>query len=515
MMNVRCHLSSLSLSTKVLFVAVILFIYGMSFPRSSYAGFPFKSDATGDEFPFNRRGSRDANLQSTLDDIAQRHPKFAKHLTNLKKPFGDHSRFPFEEDDIDLDQYIKQFYNSQGLDNPEEFYPRASSHQEQPKQNNSTSPPSDFQPSKAQQDCSKQPKTVEKEVNSNLQQSSTTDLGQRQEPIDDRNQRSSSAPPGGDTKKRFTSSINIPINTPPENMAQPNPNQHQDSKPVERIIPIQMEGRDGPIIPKNTHIPQQNQPAQARHEQSFPRRGFSDEQFSRQGFPEEHFSRHNVPSQFSREEIPIPVQKDTSKTQQQSSQQHTHQEQEPRSEPPKVSTPIQQIQMIKEDVSKLMEQVEQFTGKTKDKQYIYLDEMLTRNLLKLDDIDTQGQENIRVTRKEAIKCIQAAISLLETKATGNVSTKTEVDQQQQQQQQPEKSNSKQDDLQKMDTESSNEPSEKMDTAETKDEALNSETCQETRAVLVSNPQNNDESNASGNLSDNSDGQESNEKKLPQ
>lgn len=241
--------------------------------------------------------------------------------------------------------------------------------------------------------------------------------------------------------------------------------------------------------------------------------GFSDEQFSRQGFPEEHFSRHNVPSQFSREEIPIPVQKDTSKTQQQSSQQHTHQEQEPRSEPPKVSTPIQQIQMIKEDVSKLMEQVEQFTGKTKDKQYIYLDEMLTRNLLKLDDIDTQGQENIRVTRKEAIKCIQAAISLLETKATGNVSTKTEVDQQQQQK--PEKSNSKQDDLQKMDTESSNEPSEKMDTAETKDEALNSETCQETRAVLVSNPQNNVESNASGNLSENSDGQESNEKKLPQ
>lgn len=38
-----------------------------------------------------------------------------------------------------------------------------------------------------------------------------------------------------------------------------------------------------------------------------------------------------------------------------------------------------------------MEQVAQFNGKPRDKQYLYLDEMLTRNLLKLDDIDTQGK----------------------------------------------------------------------------------------------------------------------------
>lgn len=41
--------------------------------------------------------------------------------------------------------------------------------------------------------------------------------------------------------------------------------------------------------------------------------------------------------------------------------------------------------------------------------------MLTRELIKLDDIDTDGKETIRNTRKEAIRSIQRAISLLESK----------------------------------------------------------------------------------------------------
>lgn len=60
--------------------------------------------------------------------------------------------------------------------------------------------------------------------------------------------------------------------------------------------------------------------------------------------------------------------------------------------------------------------VEQFGGKRGDKEYGYLDEMLTRNLLKLDTIDTNGRESIRLARKEAIKCIQASIAVLEAKA---------------------------------------------------------------------------------------------------
>lgn len=67
--------------------------------------------------------------------------------------------------------------------------------------------------------------------------------------------------------------------------------------------------------------------------------------------------------------------------------------------------------------------VEQFGGERGDKDYMYLDEMLTRNLLKLDTIDTNGKESIRLARKEAIKCIQASIAVLEAKASLHLNEK--------------------------------------------------------------------------------------------
>lgn len=73
--------------------------------------------------------------------------------------------------------------------------------------------------------------------------------------------------------------------------------------------------------------------------------------------------------------------------------------------------------MVQKEVDALTEQVKQFTGNSRqDKQYMYLDEMLTRELIKLDDIDTEGKENVRQARKQAIKSIQESISLLESKA---------------------------------------------------------------------------------------------------
>lgn len=78
--------------------------------------------------------------------------------------------------------------------------------------------------------------------------------------------------------------------------------------------------------------------------------------------------------------------------------------------------PITQILAIQTDVLNLMTEVEKFTGTKKDKNYIYLDEMLTRNLIKLDLIETDGKDNIRTARKEAIKCIQKCIAVLEAKA---------------------------------------------------------------------------------------------------
>lgn len=106
-------------------------------------------------------------------------------------------------------------------------------------------------------------------------------------------------------------------------------------------------------------------------------------------------------------------------------------EQTPPHVPPKPSAndPITHILSIQTDVLNLMTEVENFTGTKKDKRYLFLDEMLTRNLIKLDNIETEGKENIRLARKEAIGCIQKCIAVLEAKAekNGNPSQPADVD----------------------------------------------------------------------------------------
>lgn len=89
---------------------------------------------------------------------------------------------------------------------------------------------------------------------------------------------------------------------------------------------------------------------------------------------------------------------------------------QPKTQQPSSNDPITQILSIQTDVLNLMTDVENFTGTKKDKRYLFLDEMLTRNLIKLDNIETDGKENIRQARKEAIKCIQKCIAVLEAKA---------------------------------------------------------------------------------------------------
>lgn len=112
-------------------------------------------------------------------------------------------------------------------------------------------------------------------------------------------------------------------------------------------------------------------------------------------------SSQEVPSQQQQkpQPTPVPVQKEATPP-----------------PPPKLG-PIEKIQQIQREVLDLMTEVEKFEGKTRrDKEYIYLDEMLTQNLLKLDTIDTDGQEKVKLARKEAVKCINRCLSVLEAKA---------------------------------------------------------------------------------------------------
>jgi len=48
-----------------------------------------------------------------------------------------------------------------------------------------------------------------------------------------------------------------------------------------------------------------------------------------------------------------------------------------------------------------------------DKQYLYLEEMLMRQLIRLDNVETDGKDDIRAARKLAVKEIQAQINQLE------------------------------------------------------------------------------------------------------
>ncbi|GBM11828.1 hypothetical protein AVEN_26757-1 [Araneus ventricosus] len=76
---------------------------------------------------------------------------------------------------------------------------------------------------------------------------------------------------------------------------------------------------------------------------------------------------------------------------------------------------LKKIQNIEEKLKGYHADVEKFSGTNKEKQYRYLDEMLTRCMLELDEIDTMGLDAIRLARKAAVKKVQASIDLLESK----------------------------------------------------------------------------------------------------
>ncbi|KAH8419519.1 hypothetical protein KR222_004067 [Zaprionus bogoriensis] len=198
---------------------------------------------------------------------------------------------------------------------------------------------------------------------------------------------------------------------PPQQQAHPQQKQQTPPPPQTpggsyvRTIPIFVEGRSEPIINAHKEIPNQhaapgtpNQAHAQAHAQA------SAQAFAPQQAPQ---AQHQRPG-------PINTQ-----------QQPTDQQPQADSgiglppQTPHTLDSIKKIQDIQRDVLELMAKVEQFKGTRQDKEYVYLDEMLTRNLLKLDTIDTNGKDSIRLARKEAIKCIQASVNVLDAKAEEN------------------------------------------------------------------------------------------------
>ncbi|XP_077301261.1 BAG domain-containing protein starvin isoform X2 [Arctopsyche grandis] len=282
-----------------------------------------------------------------------------------------------------------------------------------------------------------------------------------------RNQRSMSAPPDG----RFSSPQRSHSNSNNTNAA-PSPNQPQQTEqtnnkqPNVRVIPIFVEGRDEPVINSKTEKTApftESRPTPPKDDDFFVNHdiphGFQKQpQFGRNfGTQFKNFGNRPTtgsafgPSKVFQQQQRHPPQQEpapqtytfkappqaANKTAHEEAQKPAHAqnesqyEEQPRQQSPQpspqsqtqpINDAISKIQLIQKDVLELMTSVENFSGKTKkDKEYIYLDEMLTRNLLKLDDIETEGKENIRLARREAIKCIQKCIAVLEAKAE-NAST---------------------------------------------------------------------------------------------
>ena len=77
---------------------------------------------------------------------------------------------------------------------------------------------------------------------------------------------------------------------------------------------------------------------------------------------------------------------------------------------------MEQLEAIYKEAEQLQVKVNAFSGSKKNKEYIYMDEMLTRLLIKLDNIDSEGKEEIRNARRKAVKSVQASLDLLELKA---------------------------------------------------------------------------------------------------
>jgi len=85
--------------------------------------------------------------------------------------------------------------------------------------------------------------------------------------------------------------------------------------------------------------------------------------------------------------------------------------------PPPANPKIAKLDKIKDDVEGLMEKIGNFKGCKTDKEYLYLDEMLTRHLISLDGIDPEGELEIRQLRKESIKSVNRCLSLLDRKVS--------------------------------------------------------------------------------------------------
>ncbi|XP_039753755.1 BAG domain-containing protein Samui isoform X2 [Pararge aegeria] len=443
----------------------------------SFRGFPFdEEEGSG---AWSELAARHPDIAARLRQrpstwARKRRPSSQDGIDDTADSFGGFDRFPFDDIPQDFREHFPSHWNRRFGSRDEQFQQPTSSPPQSPhQQTTATQTEHDAGPSHQEQ-------TLPQYGLRN-----TVDLGQKSatDPsvvdADERVHRSVSAPPDQRTvNPNSKMSGQNPQDHQPH--SPPQPEQHSNV----RHIPIFVEGRDEPVInrsrndhathfadPKPTYVPPP-QPHIDREQyfaddgpagfpfsknffrqspQPFTKQKMYPQAYARSGSPQRSQSpkpqsyhehpapRPETPSRPQQKQAP-PQQKQTPPHQKQPSPQQRqttpqpatspqapHHEQDPPQQPaPQQQTPqndsLKQILTIQADVLNLITEVENFKGTKNDKHYLFLDEMLTRNLIKLDNIETDGKESIRQGRKEVIKCINDCIAMLEKKADSRALT---------------------------------------------------------------------------------------------
>lgn len=125
--------------------------------------------------------------------------------------------------------------------------------------------------------------------------------------------------------------------------------------------------------------------------------------------PQEQRATSTPPSQPQKNETPTSSNRESPESTTQSGNETSTPKKKP-------STPMEQIDEVVQNIQEYEQRVSQFKGTKKDKEYKLLEEMLTRNLLRLDGVEAGCDDNVRQRRKQTVKEIQAYLDQLELKA---------------------------------------------------------------------------------------------------
>ena len=83
---------------------------------------------------------------------------------------------------------------------------------------------------------------------------------------------------------------------------------------------------------------------------------------------------------------------------------------------PAIKLSLDKIVHVEDALGELSPFIDGFSGPKASKDYMYLDEMLTRNLIKLDDVETHGDDDVRTKRKACVHKIQKMVELLDLRS---------------------------------------------------------------------------------------------------